>query len=257
MKTSIVQFAPVLGCKNETLAKIQGLLKSIDKTDLLILPELASSGYNFESFDQAFELSENLKSSDFLDLLVAFAKDKNCCIASGINERDGRTLYNSSVLINKNGIQGKYRKVHLFMNEKDIFQPGDASPEVYDINGTKIGMLICFDYLFPELWRGLALKDAELICHPSNLVTPFGGRVAPVQGIINRFFVATANRIGTERGLTFNGASFISNPVGEKLVVASADIEQTISADLKISEARNKMITPRNHVLNDRRPEFY
>ncbi|MDZ7741775.1 MAG: nitrilase-related carbon-nitrogen hydrolase [Bacteroidota bacterium] len=254
----LVQFNPQLAEIDNNIARLRKLMSGIEHSDLIILPELANSGYNFQSTEQAFNASESRKDhGPFLSFLQSKASEKQCHIVSGFCERDGDRLFNSAILLNAAGIVGLYRKIHLFMNEKDFFVPGDLEPLVYDIGGLKTAMLICFDYLFPELWRSLALKGADLVSHPSNLVTPYGARVAPVQGIINRFYVATANRTGTDHGITFNGGSFVSDPEGKQLALAGINTEEVIHAQIDPAIARNKMITGRNHVLKDRRPDFY
>ena len=119
-------------------------------------------------------------------------------------------------------------------------------------------MLICFDWVFPEAWRVLALKGADIICHPSNLVIPgLCQKALPVHAVCNRIFVVTANRIGTERDLMFTGLSTIANPRSDILVQASPDHEEVGLVDIDIALARNKNVTPRNHVFDDRRPEEY
>ena len=127
-------------------------------------------------------------------------------MVSGLNERDGDRLYNSAVLVGPEGYVGRYRKLHLFMNEKDYFQPGDAGLPVFDIGACKVGMLVCFDWQFPEAWRVLALKGADVICHPANLVLPgLAQRAVPIHALTNRVYVVTGNRTGTEGGLDLHG----------------------------------------------------
>ena len=119
-------------------------------------------------------------------------------------------------------------------------------------------MLVCFDWIFPEVWRIVALKGAEIICHPSNLVLPgFAQRAVPIHALTNRVYVITANRIGIEGELSFTGLSTIANPQGDILVQASQTEEEVGMEDIDIGMARDKMITPRNHVLHDRRPKEY
>lgn len=190
-------------------------------------------------------------------MLANHAKKNMQIIVTGFNELNENKLYNSSLLITKDGITGKYRKVHLFMKEKSFFELGNLGFPVFEVQEFKIGMLICFDYLFPEAWRIMGLKGADIIAHPSNLITENAYRVVPAQAIMNRFFVFTANRIGTERDLTFNGKSFATNPSGNIMVRASEDSETILSFEINPLQARNKFITPLNHVLNDRFPEKY
>ena len=257
-KVSVIQFQPVLGRPEENVRQLEPLINETEGSRLLVLPELSNSGYNFTDYDEAFQYAEVIGQKGlFQDFLLSMAKDKNTFIVSGINEREGDKLYNTAILVGPGGIIGKYRKMHLFMNEKDIFRKGDAGMPVYDLGGFRIGMMICFDYLFPEPWRMMAQNGADLICHPSNLLTQNAQRVIPALSLMNRIYIATANRIGFERGLTFNGHSMISAPTGEIIEAGSPDKPSVISALIDTQLSRNKMITLRNHVFEDRRPEDY
>ncbi|MEA3477526.1 MAG: nitrilase-related carbon-nitrogen hydrolase [Bacteroidota bacterium] len=257
IKTAFIQFAPLLGNPGLTLNKIQSLLSTLPDVDLIVLPELANSGYNFTSAEQAFELSESVLQSDFVDFLTGFAKTRDIVIVTGFNEQEDAKLYNSSLLITPGGIRGKYRKIHLFMNEKSIFEPGNLGLPVIDVGFCKLGMQICFDYIFPETWRILGLKGADIICHPSNLVTPYAHKVLPAQALMNRYYIVTANRIGTEGDITFSGRSIISDPEGDIILEAPGDSESVLFADLSLEKARNKNLTALNHVYHDRFPEQY
>ena len=119
-------------------------------------------------------------------------------------------------------------------------------------------MLVCFDWVFPEVWRMLALKGAEIICHPSNLVlSGLAQKTVPIHALTNRVYTVTANRIGTERELSFTGLSTSANPTGDILIQASQIEEEVEVADVDITVARDKMITERNDIFADRRPEQY
>ena len=258
MKTGFVQFRPVLGDVNTNLQTIDRLVRSVEQADLLVLPELCNSGYNFSSKEQAWDTSEEIAKSAFVDRMTELCGELQLHIVAGINERDGDKLYNSAVLVGPNGVVGKYRKMHLFMNEKDIFQPGDLGLPVFDIGWARIGLLICFDWVFPEAWRILALEGADIVCHPSNLVIPgLCQRAVPINALMNRVYVVTANRIGTEGDLTFTGLSVIADPKGEVIAQASSVDEEVAVVDIDVALARDKMITPRNDVLGDRRPDQY
>ncbi|UJB72357.1 hypothetical protein HRE53_27650 (plasmid) [Acaryochloris sp. 'Moss Beach'] len=141
---------------------------------------------------------------------------------------------------------------------KIFFSPGNTDYSVYDIGICKIGMLICFDWVFPEAWRILALKGADIICHPSNIVLPgLCQKTIPGHSICNRIFVVTANRIGTEGNLTFTGSSIICDPRGDILTQASNNQEEVMISDIDLSLARDKSITSRNNLFLDRRPDKY
>ena len=119
-------------------------------------------------------------------------------------------------------------------------------------------MLVCFDWIFPEAWRVLALKGADIICHPANLVLPgLAQRAVPIHALTNRFYVVTANRIGSERELTFTGMSTIADPKGQVLAQAPRAGEEVSRIEVDVSLARAKDITSRNNILADRRPGQY
>lgn len=257
IKAGFLQFEPKLGEPDLNSSKIEHLIRQAKGADLVVVPELANTGYNFESKEQAVQLAESVDNSPFLNFLSNQAKKLNLYIVSGFHEIDNNLLYNTSILIGPNGIIGKYRKIHLFMNEFDFFEKGNLGLPVYDIGICKVGMLICFDWVFPEVWRILALKGADIICHPSNLVLPYAQQAVPVHGMINKTFNITANRYGTERGVTFSGKSIISNPSGKTLAVAASNKDKVSIVDMDINQARNKNITNRNNVFNDRFPKDY
>ena len=211
IKAGFIQFSPVLGDQETNIKKIKSLMPMAQDADLIVLPELANSGYNFVSKDHAFENAEETINSRFIDFLIGEARKYDLHIVAGFNERENNNLYNSSALVSPEGLLGRYRKIHLFLNEKEIFTIGNLGLPVFDIGFCKIGILICFDWIFPEVWRILAMKGADIICHPSNLVLPYAQQAVPVHGMINRTFNITANRYGTERDVTFSGKSIISD----------------------------------------------
>jgi predicted amidohydrolase len=256
MKISLVQFSPQLNNLQANLDSINNLIHNSD-SNLYILPELANSGYNFSDKQNAFDNSESIDNSLFIEHLITIAKDKNAHVVSGFCERDDDKLYNSSVLINSKGVIGLYRKLHLFLNEKDFFEPGDKGLPVFDTSLGKIGMLICFDWMFPEAWRSLALKGAQLIAHPSNLVLPYCQSVTPSYALVNRCLIATSNRIGTEGNLTFTGQSVLADINGNVVLKGSNDQSQLLSAQIDISLANSKSVTARNNVFEDRRSDVY
>jgi predicted amidohydrolase len=255
---SVIQFQPALADPEENVRRLKHLFDRVQESNLVVLPELSNSGYNFKGYQEAFQYAEVIgKEGIFQDFLIAQAKDKNLFIVSGINEREDDKLFNTAILISSEGVIGKYRKAHLFMNEKDIFQKGNTGFPVFDLGGFKIGMMICFDYLFPEPWRMMAQKGADLICHPSNLLTMNAHRCVPGLSLMNRIYIATSNRIGTEGDITFSGLSVFTDPSGNIIQMASSDQAEIITIEIDTELSRNKMITARNHVFNDRLPEVY
>jgi len=257
MRTTIIQFAPVFGDIEANIKKIKKFVEKVETTDLIVLPELASTGYKFKDRDEAVRLSEKVEDSLYLEFLSDIASKKSCYIVSGFNERKDEKLYNSSVLMGPDGIVGIYRKLHLFLDEKKIFEPGDLGLPVFNTKIGKLGMLICFDWMFPEAWRVLALKGASVIAHPANLVLPYCQSVTPSYSLVNHIFIVTANRLGTEEHLTFTGNSIVTNPKGKIIASGSVDKEEIISADIDTELSNNKMITPENDAFKDRRSDVY
>jgi len=257
IKAGYIQFHPELGNIDKNIERLDSFLDEAKGADLIVLPELVSTGYNFLSRNDALACAENINSSRFVEFLNAKAKQHNINIVAGLNEKVEDKLFNTTVLMGPNGYVGKYQKIHLFMNEKDIFETGAVGLPVFDLGFARVAMLICFDYYFPEIWRIVGMKGADIVCHPSNLLTQNAHKTLPAQAFMNRLFIITSNRIGTERDLTFNGTSFISDPNGNVLVKASEDFEEVKIIEFDPLQSRNKFITPRNHAFDDRHPDLY
>lgn len=261
MKTGIFQFAPKFGDKNANLISIEQAVSQMD-VNLIVLPELCLSGYQFTSVDEVRALSDTVPDGEGISRLQEIASDTSTYIVAGFIEKDGENLYNSAVLAGPAGIIGTYRKVHLFYEEKEFFCRGDKGFPVFSIPGATIGMMICFDWLFPEAARSLALQGADIICHPVNLVLPFCQKAMQTRCIENRVFAVTANRTGSEqRGgkeeLCFTGQSQIVNPSGEVLFRLSEQGQGAQAVQIDPSKSGNKLITDVNDVFLDRRTDMY
>jgi len=260
MKAGFIQFNPSFGDIDHNLKVLAAFTEGID-CDLLVLPELCTTGYLFVSPDEVASLSEEIPEGRTTEALSAMAQKAQCHIVAGLPERCGDFFYNSCVLISPKGYVGTYRKVHLFFEENRWFQPGDGDFPVYDIGPCRIGLMICFDWIFPEVARSLALKGADILCHPSTLVLPFCQQVMLTRCLENRVFAVTANRTGTEsrgtRTLTYTGQSQIAAPDSSILHRSDDTTEGVTVVDIDITMARNKNVTEFNNIFADRRPEFY
>jgi predicted amidohydrolase len=261
MKAGFFQFSPVFGRVEENVDKVLKKLSSTE-ADLVVLPELFNTGYQFVSEAEVAELSEEIPSGFTTKRLAELSRDRKIYIAAGLAERDGSTFYNSAVLTGPEGFIGKYRKTHLFFEEKLWFSPGDTGFRVWDTPAGKIGIMICFDWFFPESARTLALMGAEIIAHPSNLVLPFCPEAMVTRCLENRVFSVTANRTGSERrggkdALNFIGMSEVVSPKGKILYRASEAEEEFASVEINPREAGDKKLNPFNDLFGDRREEFY
>ena len=154
-----------------------------------------------------------------------------------------------------------YRKVHLFFEEKLWFIPGDLGFRTIDTGFCRVGLMVCFDWFFPESARTLALQGSDVICHCANLVLPYCQAAMVTRCLENRVFAITANRTGEdragERTLKFTGMSQITGPGGDILCRADAQSAQTGISEIDIEAARKKKINEYNDLFLDRRPEFY
>ncbi|MGB8657016.1 MAG: nitrilase-related carbon-nitrogen hydrolase [Candidatus Zixiibacteriota bacterium] len=260
MKVGFLQFSPVFGSKDENVERAVSSIRGV-KADLLVLPELFSTGYLFQNEEELKRSAEIIPGGPTFLRLADLAAHQSVTLVFGMAEIDDHRFFNSSVLVTPKGEFSVYRKLHLFDREKRWFTPGDQELEVVDIGQAKVGMMICFDWIFPETARILALKGAEVICHPSNLILTHCQNAMITRCVENRVFAITANRTGTEeRGeekLTFTGHSQIVDPGGNVLTKADEDQEGVWTVDTDPGLARDKNFTPNNHLFQDRRIEFY
>lgn len=261
MKAGCYQFDPAFGKKEANLTKVASALINAD-LQLLVLPEFFATGYQFASIDEVAELSETVKSGQTTEFLCDISREKDIYIVAGLPERDGDKFYNSAVLISPNGLMSVYRKTHLYFEEKLYFSPGDTGFKVWDTGIGRIGIMICFDWFFPEAMRCLALNGAEIVAHPSNLVLPHCPGAMPLRCLENKVFSITANRTGKEerkegQQLKFIGQSLIVSPEGKVLIKASGEEEKLLVAEFDPKIARNKALNPLNDIFKDRMPEAY
>ena len=228
---------------------------------VLVLPELAFSGYDFPSQDALARLAEPFEGGPTRELLTTLAAQTGLVLVAGYAEREVGALYNSAMAVSPDGLARNYRKLHLFNRETTLFDKGNLPPRAFDTPFGRIGMMVCFDWFFPEVMRCLALDGALLIAHPSNLVLPWCQRAMFTRCLENRVYSITANRIGTEtlagRSLTFTGASQVMSTKGETLIHAPVDAPDTCMTCIDLSEAASKQLNEYNNLFSDRRTEYF
>ncbi|MBD3279064.1 MAG: acyltransferase [Candidatus Aegiribacteria sp.] len=259
-KVGYFQFSPVFGKVRRNHAVILSALSGVE-ADLMVLPELPLTGYGFRNREELLSLAGNPQESEYISDIARLCGRSGMHVVTGFAEREGTRVFNSAILVGPAGIKGVYRKLHLFDREKLYFDPGDLPLRVYDVNGLRIGMMVCFDWIFPEVARTLTIAKADVLCHPANLVLDHCQRAMTVRCTENMVYSITANRTGTEEhsfgNLSFTGKSQILAPGGDVLKCSNGSSEETALVEIDVSVSRNKFITDRNHVLEDRRPEFY
>ena len=260
-RIAILQFEPVRNNVDRNITTIEQQLSEI-QADLIVLPEMANTGYLYASQAALEPFAEQSEGKGpFLSALRRLAGETGGAIVSGYTEKDKNSLFNSAIAISPNGILANYRKTHLFYAEKDLFHPGDSGFFTFNWKRVSIGLMICFDWIFPESARTLALAGAQIIAHPANLVLPYCQAAMITRSIENRVFTATANRIGTEQlgetTMTFTGMSQITAPSGEVIYRAPKDKAVLQVIEIEPELALNKNITERNNLFQDRRPDLY
>jgi predicted amidohydrolase len=260
MKVGYYQFSPEFGKPSQNVERVRTVLSGIE-ADIVVLPELAFTGYYFEDRQELLSVAESVSESLTVKSLSRLCRENNFYLVTGFAERARDSLYNSALLIGPDGVIYTYRKLHLFNTEKEYFDPGNIPLDTVEVRGAKVGLMICFDWMFPEVARTLALRGADLLCHPSNLVLSYCQEAMRVRCLENAVFSVTANRTGAEirpRGtLAFTGQSQIVGPKGNVIARSNSESEELIFHEIEINSARNKSFTDNNNLFNDRRPEYY
>ena len=260
MRIAFVQYDVKFGDPDWNRGKAADLLAAA-WVDLAVLPELSTSGYLFTSKAEVEASAEPVEGGPTVGYWKRFAAQRNMHIVAGLAERSEGRIFNSAVLVRPDGGVDVYRKTHLFNEEKLWFTPGDTGFNVFDIGIARVGLMVCFDWFFPESCRTLALKGADIICHPANLVLPYCQDAMVTRCVENRVFAITANRYGVERRggkhLMYTGRSRIISPTGGVLAEGAAATDSVQVAEIKPAEARNKALGPHNDLCKDRRPEMY
>ncbi|MBI1731909.1 MAG: acyltransferase [Gammaproteobacteria bacterium] len=260
MRIGYYQFRPQFGRVSQNLLTITTALREA-VADLLVLPELAFTGYYFRDRAEAYRLAEDPDDSPVFEALKALCREKRFHIVTGFAERRGANCYNSAALLGPDGLIHVYRKLHLFHDERQWFDPGDVPLRVLSISGARVGIMVCYDWAFPEVARSLALHGAEIICHPANLVLSFCQQTMLTRSLENHVYAVTANRYGTDSRpqgrLRFTGRSQIAGPDGKCLHRAPAQRNELFVMDVDLAIARDKHITPLSDLFADRRPEWY
>jgi len=260
LRIAMLQTSPRFGAVEENLRAVEDACAGLC-ADLLVLPELALTGYQFTDRDELARLAEPAGGPS-LERVATLAGRAGGHVVLGFAERDGERIFNSAALVGPGGVAGVYRKVHLFADETRLFDPGDRGFPVFEVAGVRLGMMVCFDWIFCESARSLALAGAQVIAHPANLVLPYCQQAMVTRALENRVFTVTVNRVGAEERipgtpLVFTGRSRLVAPDGRVLADAPEDTPALLEADIDPARGTDKNITPRNHLLHDRRPDQY
>jgi predicted amidohydrolase len=266
VQIACAQVAPVVGDAegNRRLAREALRVATEAGARIVLLPELVTSGYVFESAEEARALA--IPVAELADWAEEAARAEAVIVGGFAELGEDDAVYNSAAVYGPDGLLAVYRKTHLWDREKLCFEAGAEAPPVLETPFGRIGVAVCYDLYFPELTRGLALAGADLIALPANLPLfprPEGERpveiaLAQATAHVNKVWVAVCDRAGPERGVEWTGASCIVDPDGW---LAAGPVEGygegILQADCDLALAREKAWGERNDVRKDLRPELY
>lgn len=234
---------------------------------LIVLPELCTTGYVFESRAEARALAQPATGGALNDWVDEAARAEAVIVGGFAESDEDGGLFNSAAVVDPSGVLAVYRKAHLWEFERQVFQAGTVPPPVLDTRVGRIGVGVCYDLFFPEFARGLAVAGAEIAVFPTNApasttdVEPresVGVSITRATAHFNRIFVAVCDRYSEERAQRWVGRSTIADPDGDLIVEPPGDREQTLLADCDLAMAQDKSWTgTTNDALADRRPEIY
>lgn len=209
---ALLQCRPAAADKDANLATMRraAILAAGGGADVLVLPELFLTGYNLGS--RLIGLAEPLDGPS-LRAAADIARDAGVAIVFGMPERDGDSVYNTAVAVDRDGrLAGRYRKIHLFGgDEAAIFTPGEGV-SVVRLGRHRVGLAVCYDIEFPEMTRALVAAGADLVCVPTANMAPYvevPTTLVRARALENGVPVVYANLCGREGDLAYTGLSAI------------------------------------------------
>lgn len=254
MNVGFIQFNPVRGDVESNLETVSKLLADVE-ADIMVLPELFNTGYSFSSADEIGPLAEDAANGKTTRRLIKASRENDVCLIAGFAENEGGKLYNSAIVVDKEYI-GSYRKVHLYGTEKKLFTAGTEF-ETFPVRGINLGVMICYDWYYPESMRTLALAGADLIAHPANLVMPYCPDGMVTRCLENMVWAVTSDRVGSEGAFTFKGMSQVTSPKGDIIYRASEDNEEVKVFEIDVELSKNKNLNRYNNIFDDRQTNAY
>lgn len=216
--------------------------------EIILLPEVFSTGFCYENIHK---LAEPIP-GDTYNKMMECSREYSVIISGTIIEKFEDKLYNTCILFEDGDFLGKYRKTHLYGNEKNYFSHGN-SLGIFETSRCKIGVIICYEIRFPELARTLALKGIDILLTPAQFPKPreeVWRTLVRARAIENQIFHCACNIVGEK----YFGASLIVSPDGE-ILDDGKDKEKVVISNINLSEIKN--IRKKIRVFSDRREELY
>lgn len=258
MRMALWQTSPQVDVER-ALARLDRAMGSArtEGASVLVTPEMFLGGYNVG-------MKRCVENASFADeTLIAvrqMCKRHGMAVVVGLALPHPDRPFNAAVAIDARGDEiARYHKTHLYGDvDRSQFTEGDALSAVFDLQGWRVGLAICYDIEFPEVARNLALKGADLVIVPTANMVPFESvpiRLVPARAEENAIFVAYANYVGAEGQFQYNGHSCVCGPDGTDFARADGETEQMLLADLEKGSLEAGRL--RQTHLKDRRPDLY
>ncbi len=260
MKTTIsfLQLDSKFEEKETNLNKLEQSLQK-NKADLFVLSELFTTGYMFKDRNELKTYCESIPDWPTTQKIIWLCKKYNSYLVIWLPEIQNWKLFDTTILVWPEWFIWKNQKKHLFYKEKLIFDKWENNYEVYQTPIWNIWLMVCFDFMFPEVYRTLALKWADILCLTCCLKTPPYKVItmARAWALQNWVYTITVNRVGEERWAKFTGCSEIIGPRMEVLAQWKDSQEDCQVVEIDINQARNKNYNQYNNLLWDRKTNFY
>jgi predicted amidohydrolase len=262
IRSALIQMDCTIKNKEENLSKALGFLDELKgRADIVCFPELFTTGYHLDLIgDDFYALAEPIPGPT-TEWMGQQAREHKMAILGTIVERDEtqeKVLHDTTFLLDAEGrLVGKYRKSHLYPTEHRYFKAGDRLP-VFDLDGLTLGVAICFEHAFPQIFTILALRGAQVVFIPSAVPVGYGYLLSlrtRARAQDNQFFTVAVNRVGREGDVTYCGLSQVVNPRGEVIAQASHADEQVLVAELDFGLIPKER--KQEPVLKNLRPELY
>ncbi|WP_321529737.1 carbon-nitrogen family hydrolase [uncultured Desulfuromonas sp.] len=250
-----VQFNISLGEIDRNLATVSEGLRRVaaQGAQLAVLPEMWSTGYDYRHLPELAEQTPRV-----LIALQSLSLELKLVIVGSLPEKEGNALYNTLYVIDQGKQVGHYRKLHLFSSMgEDRFLAAGHNSLVVPTSAGRLGLAICYDLRFPELFRKLALEGAEILCIPAEWPKPrqeHWRTLLRARAIENQMFVVATNCCGLQGKLDFFGMSMLISARGD--ILQEADEHNT---ELLATFCHEEMVKYRSQIpcFKDRRPEVY
>lgn len=268
IKIAGAQINPIILNVNNNLQKCLDFTNkaAIQGAKLVIFPEAALTGYCYSSLDEVIPVAETIPGQS-TEEIMSLCKERNIFVIIGLIEKEGEKYFNAAAFLGPEGLIGKYRKLHLpYLGIDRFLNHGNIPPKIYDTEIGRIGLSICFDAMFPELSRVLALSGADIVVNitnvPGHKFDPKMSHCIYARAIENLIYHIAINRVGKERDWNFPGGSMAVNPEGKLIGEAQGNGEQIfyLEIDPTFARQKHKIIIPDQceiDMIRDRRPEFY